>query len=510
MLDRYREDVAALEARFASPWSRAEIATVAALALGASLIFGLLTPRGLASADAAVYLQQIREGDLSSRPTHVGYYALGWLWAQVAGSGERALNQLSALFGGLSLAWVWLLSSRLARSPVAAWTAVAALSVNSLFVLNSLHAEVYIAESALLLVSLELWLRDRPIVSGLLLAAAALVTPSALFVSPAYALLRPRPRPLLIVASSSAVALASALLPLGGHYLFGQRGLLSGASEHLGWMFAVRKEGMEVVLGSSAGWVLLAAGAVLGLARSWVRPWVAALSVGWVLNFLLGERFGDVPVQLPVYLWAAPLVAVAVAELPARLEGRRLQWGALALGASCAPFLLLLFRDELQALRDAAPAHLAIACIVLILAGVSAALTSEARRGLGRLTTVILLVAASTTAVQAVSVQRDVSSFRRSVTARTSPEPLAVGGWSRGILFEHYRYGRSYTEFWIDQRESNGEDGLRRLEQALDEGREVWLLGPEKEAVVFGGPVVREERGPVTVLRRVPHSSAGP
>lgn len=507
MLERILQAVAELEERFDGPTEHRDLLVALALFVATFALGAISAPGGLASADAAVYLQQIREADFASRPTHVGYYLFGWLWTSVVGDSDRALNWMSAAFGALAVSFVWLHSLRLSASRTAAAFAVAVVAAHALVVANALHAEVYMAEAALLLASLHLWLRGSAPAAGVLLALAALVTPSAVFVTPAFVLLRPRPRPLVVLAAVAGIGVALGVAPLGAHYFSGGRGLLSGASAHLGLFGGLKKEGMEVVLGAAATLPWIATGALLWCARSWLRPWVLALAVAWGVGFALGERFGDVPVQLPLHLWACCLVAVALAELPdvasALSEPRRaVLWGFMA-ALAAAPFaLIFLFRGELQAAQALPPEAWLGSAVFVIAAALVCSLWRPSERGLKAFAAATLLATLVSTLGQSVATHRSVVAYRDAVTAAAASEPLAVGGWSPGILFEHYRYGRAYTGHWIDRRELDAA-AAARLEGALGEGREVWLLdGPLPESLAS----VRErassrERAPIEILR---------
>ncbi|MEM9406351.1 MAG: glycosyltransferase 87 family protein [Acidobacteriota bacterium] len=506
MLESYLQAVTDLEDRFAAAPGRRDLMVALALFLTSFCALAVAAPEGFASADAAVYLQQIREADFQSRPTHVGYYVLGWLWTAVLGASEKALNLMSAGFGALAVALIWLHASRLMQDRRAAGFAVAAALTHSLLVQNALHAEVYMAEAALLLAALHLWLRKRHVAAGLLLALAGLVTPSAVFVAPAFVLLRPRWRPLAVLVATAGLGVALGIAPLGTDYFSGGRGLLSGASAHLGLLGGIKKEGMEVVLGASATLLWVAAGVVVAAVRSFLRPWLLALCVAWAAGFVLGERFGDVPVQLPLHLWACCLVGVAIGGLPVFLKAftkaKKLAfWSGASALAAAPPALVFLFRHELQAAAGLpASAWLTLALVVL-LAGLACSLVSEPRRGLEIFGAITVLATLLGSLGQARALHRGVVDYRDAVLAKTTPEPLAIGGWSPGILFEHYRYGESYTDNWIDRRELD-ESARLRLESALAEGREIWLLDgplPSEIADRLEG-AEGEPRGPVTVL----------
>jgi hypothetical protein len=60
---------------------------------------------------------------------------------------------------------------------------------------------------------------------------------------------------------------------------------------------------------------------------------------------------------------------------------------------------------------------------------------------------------------------------------------IVIGDWDKGILFEHYVYGDSYTGHWINTESLVGQWGelsrsesMSKLHKALQHGHEIWLL----------------------------------
>ena len=63
------------------------------------------------------------------------------------------------------------------------------------------------------------------------------------------------------------------------------------------------------------------------------------------------------------------------------------------------------------------------------------------------------------------------------------PDYLVVGGWTRGILFEHYVFQKSYTPYWINTQCLAGVMGkerqleaIKKLNEAVTARRQIWLL----------------------------------
>ncbi len=513
-LQNYRSDAGALAERYARPVPQG-IAWAALGVFGVSLVvLCSVAPTQLSSADAAVYQQQIERGDLLSRPTHVGYYGLGAAFFRVAGASDRSLNQLSAVAAALTLGLLFWMAYRLARALPAAGAATAVLATHGLFVLNALHAEVYLVESALLLGALHLHLAGAPLRAGLALAAAALVTPSAIFVAPAFVLVRPRLRDTLWIAATSAIALVVVLAPFAQHYLFGSRGLLSGAAADVDPVRAVRKEGMEVVLGFFGTWSFVALGILLAKGRRWLRPLVLASGLGWALNFALGERFGDVPVQLPLYVWLVLFAGLVLTDENDEPAGGRLAFLSTASAAAAAAAFW--GHEEIQVLRDVSVAFLG-GCVVAFLVGPWLAERVRPGRGVWVLLGLTLAAGGALAWMQEKFVRDEAAAFHEAVAAQPARagEPLAVGGWSPGILFEHRRYDDSYTGNWVDVRELEEEqtrEARAAVEGARAAGREVWLLDEEAQALPLsdlgldGWTAMR--RGPVVVLSPPPAGSS--
>ena len=65
-----------------------------------------------------------------------------------------------------------------------------------------------------------------------------------------------------------------------------------------------------------------------------------------------------------------------------------------------------------------------------------------------------------------------------------APDYVVVGGWTRGILFEHYLFQKSYTPYWINTQYLSGsmgkqrqEEAAKKLNEAVAARRQIWMLG---------------------------------
>jgi len=162
------------------------------------------------------------------------YYALAWLWSQVAGIGELGLRSLSALAGAATVGLAWALG-RWVAGPRAALAAGALVAVNPFLLWFSSEARAYALASALTTAALLLLVRllapdaggeerrEKPEADGRRLAAWAALAAGALlthyataFVVGAQAviLLRRRGTRAAWAAVAAVAAVGAALIPL--------------------------------------------------------------------------------------------------------------------------------------------------------------------------------------------------------------------------------------------------------------------------------------------------------
>jgi hypothetical protein len=465
--------------------------------------FALLTPRGLPNGDAALYAQQVLSLDFASRPVHLGYYLLAALLSFFQDVPDRFFNLLSSFFAAGTLALVYLLARHLLRrdDPESnlrlAVAAPAALFANAVFLENAVLAEVYGVATFFLVLALWAWLRGQALLAGLCFGFAGLVTPSAALFAPAFLLVeKPRLRPLAILAAVAAALVLLPILPVVGEYLHGDRGLLAAAGRAMGPAQRLVKEGFELGLGFLALLPLLALGAWRAARRPRLRPFLIAWTAVAAFTLLLGERFSDVPAQLPAWALAALFVSFGAAELADRLAAGDLRvWWLASAGGALPVAGLLLARGRAASLAPVEIFWFLMASLALTFL-LAAAGWWQGRRGDLRGSVVVLVLVGvminSQLATQIVLAKKQrIESYRRAAARLkddAAPGYLAVGSWERGILLEHYLYRRSYTEHvintaWLEGRwgDERRDKARQDLSAALAAGREIWLLGPAPE-----------------------------
>jgi len=434
---------------------------------------------------------------------------------------------MSCFFGSLSIVWIYGITFFASRSRFAAVIAALLLATHPIFVQNALYAEVYGPQTCFVLLSLLLWLIDRPVPAAFSFAMSVLITPSSLLALPLLVILRPQRRALVTLGAISAAVLSFFVLPRYADYLFGDRGLLRAAEGRLGPGLRLLKEGHEVFLGFFLFLPLLLMGLreLIRQRRLWALG--AGLLLLWLGGYMLGERFMDVPVQLPFYAMLCCVVGLGclpwLNEIRMRNHGRGRFWILPILAA----VLIVAMKLTEERLPRGAGVYgsvrgglvLAVAAVALLASAGSLLLRA------GRFSRIVPLVLAlllplgvnglrafswAEAAGERALGYRDLV-LKMSRTA--GPDFLAVGGWGEGILLEHYLYRRSYTGRWINTQWLDGKWGeswemrsRKKLEEAVAARREIWLLGPDPARLsglqaagyVFQpfGSIVRARAGP--------------
>ena len=231
------------------------------------------------------------------------------------------------------------------------------------------------------------------------------------------------------------------------------------------------------------------------------RRYGIALAILWFFQFLLGERFGDVPVQLPLYALLAGVGGLGTKKLLARARmkpprKRPVAAFALAAAALVPVSLLVVARPFAGSIRQL-PTLLPVLCAGVLLVALSlAALPTVRRRGAAS----ILIVVAACMVLNAALIgftisaeNRRIDGYRATVLEAgrlAAPDHLVVGTWEKGVLFEHYLYGDSYSDRmlvlgWRDGNwgEAEALKFRQKWRQAVAAGREIWLLDPDSELI---------------------------
>lgn len=496
---------------------RPMVVMVAVVAAAAAAILWLGAPAALPNGDAAVYAQQVESKDFQSRSVHRGYFVLmaalgGW----GDGLDDLAFNRLHALFGAATVGLLALIAAYLCGAPRWGYWVLPFALGHELFVESSLWAEVYGPQGFFLVASLILMAGGRPAAAGIALALAVLITPSSLLAVPALVLVRPDLRSFLSLGLVGGGVTLLSIGPVYEDYFFGDRGLLKASGAAVDLKLAVLKEGFEVAFGFVGVLGLLALGLLALVRRPEGRPWAVVAVAWWAPHFFLGERFRDVPVQLTLWLLLIPVAVLGMDELrrwardgadlwqglplPARLPRSWLRGTFLlapAAGFAVLMPLLVVARGEVNRFANLPswlfPA-LASAAAVAGVVGVGLFFRPTPRSvhlGAGIVGLLGALVGPAWVYHWVALENHEMAAYRQvveDVVGSAAPDYRVLAGWSRGILFEHYAFGRSYTDVWINPAELSGgwgedargeaEDNLRRT---VASGREIYWLSTDAE-----------------------------
>lgn len=513
----------------ASSWTRWAAVSLLVAAL-AGLLFGLQAPAALPNGDAAVYAQQIAEQDFQSRPVHRGYYVL--MSALTGGASElddQTLNRAHAVLAGATVGLTAFLAGVLCGGPAWGLLVLPVALAHGSLVENAFWTEVYGPQCFFLVATFVLVAGGRVAWAGLPLAMAVLITPSSLLAVPALLLMRPDLRSFLSLGLVGGSVTLGSLATVYEDYLWGDRGLLKASGTAVDLKMAVLKEGFEVVFGFFGFLGLLALGLAVLAGRSHTRPWLAVLAVWWAPHFFLGERFRDVPVQLGLWVLLIPVVVLGVREVA--------RWGQdaaseapddLLFGISTAEpglrflptvviaggFLALMpmihiARSQVQRFSDlpswtfpALVAAAGIAGLACLTAVVRPSLSTR-RSAAGVAWAVGAVVGILWTSHfvekenQAMTAYRDLSLAvhgqhgehgEHGEIGEAVDGYRVIAGWSRGILYEHYLFQRSYVGIWINPAQLSGDwgDGERseaeqNLQSAMDRGLDIYWLSAATE-----------------------------
>ena len=197
--------------------ARHAYALAAIVAAGAALRFATLDAQSF-WLDEAATVDLVRrgfgamlDGVASGESTPPLYYALAWLWAKAAGTGEVGLRSLSALFGTATIVVAWALGNRISGQR-AGLIAAALCAANPFLIWYSQEARAYALLVLLTAAGLLAFVAGRRVVWAVLSATALATHWFALFpvaVQGAWLLWRHRRA---AAAPVGAVALVGALL----------------------------------------------------------------------------------------------------------------------------------------------------------------------------------------------------------------------------------------------------------------------------------------------------------
>lgn len=277
-------------------------------------VFAALGPSGLWFGDGAIYADRVARLAPYEQPTHVGYFLIGIAFTSLFPiEVGAALNLMSAVFGALGLALVQRIAYTLTGRVTACIGAAAVFLAALPFVQESIYAELYVVQMFFFLWCVQSVLSNRPVLAGLGFASAFLVTPSTMLAVPFLVLLRPQRKFLLRAGLVAIAVVATVLAPGFRDYLWGSPGLLTMHDADMTASAALQKEIREVA-GFSASLIFAVLGGLVLLSSRRHVLLVVGLVALWLVQYVLGERYSDVPVQLPLYAMLAVLAGIGFAR----------------------------------------------------------------------------------------------------------------------------------------------------------------------------------------------------
>lgn len=417
--------------------------------------YGWMVPDSLLHADAAEYLDDIRQLNEVSHPVHIGYilttggiiHSLGAL-----SDPDWLINWVNLCWGAISLFALYLIAFHLTGKQSVSTVASLVLAVNFTFVFNSVFAEVYIMQVGCLLLALLFHLRERFVFSALLFALATLTTPLSLLALPLFACVQLRWKPMLMLGGTTALVLGAVLL-LNDEYLNSGRFIMA-MNENL----KITRQAMTEVNEISNGFFVLTpaliAGCFILFRTPHLRGFNAGLALTFLVNFFLGERYYDVPGQLFVYCLLSIAAAAGLAVLLSRTDGKLLQgrafaWsGTLAVASGLGAILTGWSIRLQQNMTDIPSFYLKAGLIVggaWLLFTATSYFTPE-NRGVLRQFTAVLLVGLLLAFNWRFTYNRcrenkglaDAKKAELMAAANLCPECGLLATWNDAVLFRHY------------------------------------------------------------------------
>ena len=433
------------------PCKREDILIGLIVFLIAFATFASLSTEALINGDAATYLQQMKNLNFTDRPVHLGYYLFGAGFIRLLpGSDDYAINLMSCFLGALSIMLVYFITFTICHKHIPSLAASMLLFTHYMFLEYSIYAEVYTPQVCFFLLSILLWLLNKPILASLSFLLSFLITPSAILALPCFFILRPRLRPLLLFCAIFAISAAVTIFPVRQSYFFGSRGVFDAANRPFNLSWALSKEGCEILYGFSLCIPLVVVGLLETFGRKQFRPFAFALLILWLVTLFSAEKIKDVSPQLPAY---AVLCVV----------------GGLGFG--------LILRISYSKI------HIKFAVYAAVIAVIFALFIN----GLNVFKETWILIKGNT-AYRNTVIQ---------ISKVAAPDCLVIGNWNQGTLFEHYLFHESFKPNWINVECLAGLCGSEQRAQSIEmfkqagiARRQMWLL--ESYPVLLEG---LEQRG---------------
>ncbi len=456
--------------------------------------FASLSTEALINGDTAVYLQQMKNLNFSNRSVHIGYYLLGAGFIHILpGSDDRAINLMNCFLGALSIMLLYLITFIICHRHLVALISGLFLLTHYIFLENSIYAEVYTPQICFLLLSLLWWLLDRPFVAGLSFAIGFLITPSTVFALPLFFILRPRLRPLVLFCATILAIAVAAIFPVYRDYFFGGRGLLKAAHAPVDISQALRKEGGEIFFSLFLCILFVLIGLIEIFRQKRFRPLGIALLALWIANLLFGEKFSDVPVQLPTYVLLC-LVGGLGFHLLLRISNNK-PYGTILSGIILASLMITVILIKTKKTPAQVSAFLPtwflvmiVACMVLCILVTVLTKFRRIQAQVGIISAVIFVIA--TNGFIAFAKMKVMSNYHTGyrntiieIGRAVGPDHLIIADFSRAKLFEHYLSPRplpSYLNINALMGKAGKEHQLetvRKLDEALAARRQIWVLG---------------------------------
>ncbi|MFA5251191.1 MAG: hypothetical protein WC454_01225 [Phycisphaerae bacterium] len=420
------------------PYKTRDIFIGLVILLTAFAVFASLSTEAIANGDAAIYLQQMKNLNFTDRSVHLGYYLLGAGFIRLLpGSDDHAINLMNCFLGAICIMLVYLITFIICHKYIPAVVASLLLFTHYLFLENSVYAEVYTPQVCFLLLSILLWLLDKPILAALSFLLSFLITPSSILALPCFFILRPRLRPLLLFCAIFAISAAVVIFPVWQSYFFGSRGLLNVANRPLDLGWVLDKEGREIFSGFFPCLALIVVGLLEIFGRKQLRPFAFALLMLWLVTLFSAEKIPDVSPQMPVYAMLCVVGGLGLALL-LRISNNK-AYIKFTIYAVMVAVIFAVFMNGLYAFEK----------------------------------------------IQALNKCR--TGYRNTViriNKVADPDYLVIGYWSIGILFEHYLFQKSFTPLWINTEWLDGtcgrqqqDESIKKYSQAVAAHRQIWLFG---------------------------------
>lgn len=266
--------------------------------------------------------------------------------------------------------------------------------------------------------------------------------------------------------------------------------------------FAILKEGYEVLFGLFLTIPFVVAGIIQVVRQKRLRTFGTAILSLWIINFLFGERFSDVLIQLPVYALLGVIGGLGFHTFSTILTKGKGRKGLIYVWSLFCVSLVIMLVLVTTIKIGITPAQISIVLpitftatlalytlIFTLLTGTAKTNKGKINHSLAVLGVPIILIGVNSLLLLTMvnGVTHDLVEHRDTVIAMSrvaSTDYLVVGGWNQGILFEHCVFHKSYTKYWINTEwlftDSWGKSkqvvSTRNWQNSVSTGREIWLL----------------------------------